>query len=90
VHDDDRIMLDSVMLHTTPEQDAAMLAFIDESRNRPPDYNVWDLGGGQNCARFVTQVLQAGGIDVPQYLPAAPRYLIAYLHVLAWQQQGAR
>ncbi|HEY1525241.1 MAG TPA: RHS repeat-associated core domain-containing protein [Candidatus Angelobacter sp.] len=51
-----------VTLPTTPEQDKAMQKVIDDRTKNPGKYNLY----GRNCAKFVEDVLRAGGLkDVP-------------------------
>lgn len=52
----------TLTIHTTPAQDQAMQQAINSRRNNPGKYNLY----GRNCAKFVEDVLNAGGIpNVP-------------------------
>ena len=44
---------------TTPEQDQAMQAVIDQRRRNPGNYNLY----GRNCTKFVEDVLRPAGIQ---------------------------
>jgi RHS repeat-associated protein len=60
----------SVTIHTTPQQDQAMLDYI---RTRTADPGIYQLYG-RNCSTFVYDVLRAGGVNAP-YTPF-PRQLV--------------
>ena len=63
----------TITLQTTPQQDAAMLAVINQALATPPQYNLQTF----NCAFFVEDILRAGGIQVPS--TRFPRGLMNYL-----------
>ena len=48
---------DTFVLHTTPDQDQAMQRVINQRDSSHGNYNMY----GRNCARFVEDVLRAGG-----------------------------
>jgi RHS repeat-associated protein len=50
-----------IRIPTTPEQDAAIQAFIERARQNPGTYRL----GGRNCGTFVQEALAAGGIPTP-------------------------
>jgi RHS repeat-associated protein len=52
-------VVDSITLHTTPEQDRKIQKFIDARRANPGLYNLF----GRNCVGFVHDALAAGGIQ---------------------------
>jgi RHS repeat-associated protein len=76
---------EGAVIHTTPEQDAAMQAAIDERKRNPGNYNLH----GRNCSRFVGDVLKAGGVGgVPD--TRYPRDLYETLKEIEKQQQNKR
>jgi len=54
--------IDSITIHTTPEQDRAIQAAIDRARKNPPKYNLYRNNYAQESASF----LNAGGLNVPR------------------------
>lgn len=54
--------IDSITIHTTPEQDRAIQAAIDRARKNPPKYNLYR----NNCAQESASFLNAGGLNVPR------------------------
>ena len=60
-----------LVIPRSPAQDKAMQAVINQALANPPAYNFLSRLSGKNCATFVKDVLQAGGIQVPNtILPA--------------------
>jgi RHS repeat-associated protein len=54
--------VDSVTLHTTPQQDAAVRALIRAYQRDPRDYNLYT----NNCAQVTSDILRAAGINIPR------------------------
>jgi RHS repeat-associated protein len=50
---------ETIVLPATPQQDRAMQEVINQRRSNPGNYNLY----GRNCARFVEDVLSAGGFE---------------------------
>ena len=63
----------TITIPTTPKQDAAMLAVINQGLANFPRYNLFRY----NCAVFVQDVLRAGGLQVPNTIYPIP--LMNYL-----------
>jgi RHS repeat-associated protein len=51
----------SITIPTTPAQDAAIEAAIEQAENNPPNYNAQR----NNCAQEADQLLRAGGLSTP-------------------------
>jgi RHS repeat-associated protein len=70
----DRIIEDTITIYTSPEEDAAIQAYIDKMRANP---GMWYMFG-RNCATFVEQALAAGhrGSSTTSF----PRWLMRSLH----------
>ena len=75
-----RVAQDQITIYTTPEQDAAIQAYIDEmKKNNWNNYYTWNAKlFGRNCAGFVTDALAAGHIKSVDTM--WPRKLIRNLH----------
>lgn len=63
----------TITIHTSPDQDEAMLSVINQALARAPRYNLLQY----NCSLFVQDVLRAGGLQVPN--TRFPRELMIYL-----------
>jgi RHS repeat-associated protein len=59
---ENRTPVDSVTLHTTPQQDAALRALVRGYQRDPRAYNFYT----NNCAQVTTDLLRAAGINVPR------------------------
>jgi hypothetical protein len=80
VRGESRTPVDSVTLHTTPQQDAAVRALIRGYQRDPRPYNFY----ANNCAQVTSDILRAAGINVPR--TANPALLIWLLRGMNAQQ----
>lgn len=76
VTDTSRPIVDTITIKTTPEQDAAILAYIKKRTDHPGVYNLT----GRNCAQFAADFLRAGSLNVP--FSILPSGLMDDLHKL--------
>jgi hypothetical protein len=61
--DDASAAVDTIVLHTSAEQDEKILEFIVERSDNPSYYRFFQ----RNCAEFVRDALAAAGIILPRY-----------------------
>lgn len=75
-----RVVEDSMVIYTTPEQDAAIQTYIDQMKNSNWNYYyVWNIKlFGRNCSGFVEDALAAGHITSLDTM--WPRKLMRNLH----------
>lgn len=66
-------LLTPLIIRTSPAQDEAMQAIITQALGQPRTYRLYS----RNCARFVEEVLRAGGLQVPNTI--LPRQLFQQL-----------
>jgi hypothetical protein len=52
----------SLLIKTTPQQDAKVQKYIDDRIKNPGKYNLYDT----QCTDFVEQALRSAGLPVPQ------------------------
>ncbi len=73
--DDPKKTIDSITIHTTPDQDRRIQDYINSRIGNPGIYNLF----GRNCTDFARKALRAGGIETqPGILPADPFFPLKY------------
>lgn len=72
----------SVTIRTTPDQDKVMAKVLNEALGLPSQrYNLYN----RNCAQFVQEVLEAGGVQVSN-----TRFSHELMNYLQWQHGRGR
>jgi RHS repeat-associated protein len=74
IEDPGRRVLDTITIHTTPDQDRAMRDAIEKRRKHPGYFNLEN----RNCTQFGIYVLKAAGIAIPWEIK--PKSLMEELH----------
>ena len=62
IKSDTAAQIDTITIHTTPEQDKQIQDEIDRAKASPPNYNLQS----NNCAQKSADFLNAGGLNVPR------------------------